>query len=348
MNIENRPIAIHHRPGSFSDGWIQWCRDTRVPHKIVDAYRSDVIDQIRGCSAFMWHWAHHDRRAALHARQLTLSLEKMGLAVFPNSATSWHYDDKVGQKYLLEAIDAPVIPTWVFYGKDEALDWARSTSYPKVFKLRGGAGSTNVRLVRTPEEAKRMINRSFGLGWSAAGSRLGPLKERLWQVRRDRSLRSLMDISRGVYRSIRLHPDYRRAPRQRDYAYFQEFIPDNDYDIRVIVIGSRAFGIKRMVREGDFRASGSGRIVHDPSSISLEFIRVAFNTTARLGAQSVAYDFMLTGEGPVIGEISYAFSLEAYEECSGWWDADLTWHSGRFQPQVFMIEDMLARIEDDR
>lgn len=345
MNSKKGPIAIHHRPGSFSDSWIQWCRDSGVQHKVVDAHRSDAIEQIRGCSALMWHWSHHDQSAALFARQLTMSLEKIGISVFPSSLSSWHYDDKVGQKYLLEAINAPIIPTWVFYSKNEALNWAHTTTFPKVFKLRGGAGSTNVHLVRTRQEAERLIRRSFGQGWSAAGSPLRAINERLWQFRRDRTLRSLIDISRGAYRAIRPHPDYRTAPRQRGYAYFQEFIASNDCDIRVIVIGCRAFAIKRMVREGDFRASGSGLIIYDPSSIPLECVRVAFDVSSNLEAQSVAYDFMLSDGKPVIGEISYAFSFQAYMDCPGWWDSDLNWHSGPFKPQVFMIEDMVAQIE---
>ena len=68
--------------------------------------------------------------------------------VFPNFNTAWHFDDKVGQKYLLEAIDAPLVPSYVFYSKEMALKWLEQTQFPKVFKLRGGAGSANVKLVQ--------------------------------------------------------------------------------------------------------------------------------------------------------------------------------------------------------
>ena len=36
--------------------------------------------------------------------------------------------------------------------------------------------------------------------------------------------------------------------REKGYVYFQEFIPDNAFDIRIIVCGKRAFGIKRLER----------------------------------------------------------------------------------------------------
>ncbi|WP_404417932.1 RimK family alpha-L-glutamate ligase [Brevundimonas vesicularis] len=316
-----------------------------MPFKIVDCYRPDIVEQTRGCSALMWHWAHNDPKAALFARQLTLSLEKRGMVVFPDSATSWHYDDKVGQKYLLEAIGAPLVPTWVFYRAEEALRWAETTTYPKVFKLRGGAGSMNVHLVRSLGEARGLIHRSFGAGWSAAGSPWAPIRERLWHIRRDRTMRSVLDVGRGIYRAVWPHPNYRNGPMQKGYAYFQEFLPGNSYDLRIIVIGHRAFGIKRMVREGDFRASGSGKLVHDPASISLECLKAAFAVKDTLGAQSVAFDFMFRNDIPLIGEISYAFALNGYRDCQGWWDQDLNWHEGRFRPEEFMIEDVLARVE---
>jgi len=140
-------IAIHKRPGSFSDRWIEYCNQKNINYKIVNCYDSDIINQLKDCSGLMWHWNHGDYREQNFARQLIISIEKMGAKVFPNSNTCWHFDDKVGQKYLLEAIGAPLAPTYVFYDKKSAFDWIDKTTFPKVFKLRGGAGSLNVKLV---------------------------------------------------------------------------------------------------------------------------------------------------------------------------------------------------------
>ncbi len=51
----------------------------------------------------------------------------------------------MAQKYLLESIAAPLVDSYVFYSKKEAIKWVEETSYPKVFKLAGGASSSNVR-----------------------------------------------------------------------------------------------------------------------------------------------------------------------------------------------------------
>ncbi len=139
-------IAIHHRKGSFSDRWIQYCEIHNIVYKLVDCYSNKIIEDLKGCDGLIWHWNQNDYKAALSARQITKSIESMGLKIFPDTNTSWHFDDKVGQKYLLEAINAPMVESHVFYTKKEAMEWLSSTSFPKVFKLRGGAGSVNVKL----------------------------------------------------------------------------------------------------------------------------------------------------------------------------------------------------------
>ena len=78
---------------------------------------------------------------------------------------------------MFESIKAPLVTSYAFYTKQEALLWANKASFPKVFKLRGGAGSTNVRLVDTRKEAVSLISRAFSRGFSAYDP-LASLKDR--------------------------------------------------------------------------------------------------------------------------------------------------------------------------
>lgn len=335
-------LAIHARSGSFSDGWVSYCQLARVPFRVVDCYSTNIIDQLQGCRALLWHWEHSDYRAAIFARQLIASVEAMGLVVFPGTATCWHYDDKVGQKYLLEAIGAPLIPSHVFYNEVAASRWLENTELPIVWKLRGGAGSQNVQLVRDRNAARRIIRRSFGRGWRY--SRFSALEDRMWHFQRDRSLRAFVDIARGVFRTVVPHEKSRNRQIERHYVYFQEFLSGNNSDIRVVVIGKRAFAIRRLVRKGDFRASGSGVIEYDMGLIPTDCVRIAFEVTRNLGSQSCAFDFVCRNGEWLIGEISYAFSENAYLDCPGYWDPDLNWRSDRVQPARFMIEDILSEL----
>ncbi|WP_404413644.1 hypothetical protein LG277_09520 [Vreelandella aquamarina] len=339
-------LAIHDRPGSFSDKWIEYCEKQCLSYKIVNCYSSDIIEQMSNCDGLMWHWGHNDHKAALFARQLTYSLEASGKYVFPSAATVWHFDDKVGQKYVLDSIDAPIVPSYVFYGKQEALSWAESANFPKVFKLRGGAGAENVRIAKTRKEAESFIRKAFGRGFKVK-NRLNFLKERLWHFKRDRSVKSFLNISKGLARLLLPASAERNFLRERNYAYFQDFIPNNDSDIRVIVIGKRAFAIKRMVREGDFRASGSGQIIYDPAQIPQECIKIAFEISKRLGSQCLAYDFVFEGYQPLVVELSYSFARKVYLPCPGYWTEQLEWVEGNFFPEFFMAEDF-AELCDTR
>lgn len=336
-------IAIHTRGGSFSSGWVSYCKENDIPYREVDCFASDIIERVRGCRALLWHWEHNDHRASLFARQLTSSLEEMGILVFPNTATSWHYDDKVGQKYLLEAIRAPLVPSHVFYDEQAAMKWADQADFPKVWKLRGGAGSQNVRLVHNKEDAQRIIKRSFRRGWS--NSRFHALQDRFWHFRRDKSLNAFLNISRGIGRAIIPHEKNRRSPIQKGYVYFQDFIPDNGFDIRIVVIGGRAFGLKRMAREGDFRASGSGYIVYNTDQIPIECVRESFKAASSIRSQSCAFDFVKSHDRWMIIEISYAFSNQAYYKCEGIWTQSLEFQPIQVAPERYMIEDLLQELQ---
>ena len=130
--------------------------------------------------------------------------------------------------------------------------------------------------------------------------------------------------------------------REKGYIYFQDFIPDNDFDTRVTVIGDRAFGFTRNVRPGDFRASGSGDIVYDFQRIQQKCVEIAFDVTRKVGSQSMAFDFVLVeNKQPLILEMSYGYNAKAVYSCPGHWDARLNWHQGHIWPQDAILTDLL-------
>lgn len=72
-------IAIHNSKGSFSDGWISYCERLNIPYKLVNAYDSNIVEQVKDCSAFMWHHHHANYKDTLFAKQLLYSLEQKGI-----------------------------------------------------------------------------------------------------------------------------------------------------------------------------------------------------------------------------------------------------------------------------
>mgnify|MGYP001820068643 CR=1 FL=1 len=335
-------IAIHPVKGFYSDRWIPYCESKGIEYKLVDCYRSDIMEQLEDCDALMWHFSHASARASKFAKQLLYSVEATGKPVYPDFNTVWHFDDKVGQKYLMEAMDLPAPQAHVFYSKKDALKWASETTYPKVFKLRSGSSADNVKLVRSRRQAVKLIRKSFGRGfklyrpwWS--------LVERIRKYRH--GLTTLKSVLNGVVRLFVTTDFVKVTGREKGYVYFQDFIPDMDHDIRVIVVEDKAFAAKRMVRKNDFRASGSGYGYFDKELIDEKFVRAGFEISDKLKTQSLVCDFVTLEGKPLTVEISYGSVYYPYDDCPGYWDREMNWHEGPFEPYGWMVDNILARIK---
>jgi glutathione synthase/RimK-type ligase-like ATP-grasp enzyme len=335
-------IAIHKKENDFSPKWIEYCKKNKIDYQVVDCYSNDIVKDLRDCNALMWHFNQANPKDILFAKQLVFSLETAGKIVFPDFYTAWHFDDKVGQKYLLESIEAPLVPSYVFYDREQALQWVDNTSFPKVFKLRGGAGSANVRIVKNRTEAGNLVKKAFRSGFSQY-DKWGSLKDRWYKYRKGKS--GLWNVIKGVLRFGRSTEFARVAGNERGYIYFQDFIPGNKYDIRVVVIDGKAFAIKRLVREGDFRASGSGSVLYEKKYFNDETIRLAFETANKMKSKCLAVDFVYRDGTPLIVEVSYGFIKEVYYDCAGYWTEDLDWHENPFDAQGWMVEAVVKQVQ---
>jgi glutathione synthase/RimK-type ligase-like ATP-grasp enzyme len=283
----------------------------------------------------MWHFHHAGARDILFAKSLLYSLQSCGIRTFPDFDTVWHFDDKIAQKYLFESHDLPLVKTTVFYEKEKALEWINSTTFPKVFKLRGGAGSSNVRLVKNRRSGRKLIKKAFGHGFSQYNA-FDSLKERWRKYKLGKT--TFFDVVKGFARIFSPTRFAKIAGREMGYAYFQDFIPDNDHDVRVVVVANKAFAIKRMTRKNDFRASGSGHILYDRALIDVETVRLAFLMSKKLKTQCAAFDFVNNHGKWMAVEVSYGFSKEGYDPCPGYWDQELRWHEGKFNPYGWMVD----------
>ncbi len=337
-------IAIHHRPGSFSDIWIRYCEKNNIPYKIVNCFDTDIIKQIEDCEGLMWHWPQWDSKAILFARQLTYSVEKSGKKVFPNSQTCWLFDDKLGQKYLFEALKIESILTWVFYDLKKTFDWIRHAEFPVVFKLRGGASSENVKLIKSAKTARKITKIAFGKGFKI-NNKWNKFKDRILLFNRRRNLKNFIHILKGVIRLVIEKENEKNPARERGYVYFQKFIPGNDSDVRLVVVGSKCFGMRRYSRKGDFRASGSGDSTYDNKLIESDAVQLAFKSSEKLNMQSAAFDFIKENDQFKLVEVSYAFVSTSFP---GFWDSKLKWHDVKTSPQEVIIEEFINSISNQQ
>ena len=329
---------------SFSKRWLERLPELGHEARVVDASKPEFFEEVAACDGFMWTilQAVHSRH---FGRRVLAALEHgMGMPVFPSWETIWHFDDKIGQYYLLRAAGLPTPETWVFWHRNDAIEFCRTARYPMVIKLAAGIMSRNVQLLHNFEEALYWIDRMFGAGLVAL------------QKPKIEGVRGAVDRARSAARLLAkgFSPDPgRMAEVQRGYLLLQEFLPGNEFDTRATVIGNRAFAFRRHNRPGDFRASGSGRIDWDFTQIDPRMIRLAFKAQRRLQAQSLAVDGMYRNGEPTLGEISYIYESWAVAECAGHWElgegdpetAELTWVEGHLWPEDAILADFLALID---
>jgi glutathione synthase/RimK-type ligase-like ATP-grasp enzyme len=303
----------------------------------VDVRRPDILDQVRDCDGFMWRHSHAPVDRDVARRLLPVLERELGIATYPDQATCWHFDDKIAQSFLFAAHDIPTPRTWTWFDRDQARAWLEQAELPLVLKLASGAGSTNVRLVRTREEAANWVDRLFFDGVVTLQGDGMEVVEGVW--------RRVRGAARVLLRGRKLPL---RAPElHRGYVLFQEFLPGNDFDTRVTVIGNRAFAYRRQNRPGDFRASGSGVFDPDPEKIDLDTVRLAFRIAQKLRAQSVAIDGLRRGDERVVTEVSYAYVSWMVHDCPGHWeeeDGQPVWKAGAMWPEEAQVEDFLARL----
>ena len=320
-------LAIHHKEGSFSDRWLECCRDRKIEAKIVDCRSSDIIAQLTSVDGMLWQWAHGEHVDLLMARHVIMSAERMGLKVFPDSNTCWHFDDKIAQKYLLEAVGAPIAPAGVLQSRI-GLGVDRGCELPASLQAAARAGSANVQIVPNALRARELARTMFAKGLKPVGGCFQDVRTKATKARNRREIWGTLKRLPTTLANVRR--GNREMGRERGYLYLQEFMPGNAFDTRVTVIGDLHLPSPGTSGPTISCASGSGSIDYDRGRIKSECLRIAFDVAQRLKSQSMAFDFVNDpGGNPVILEISYTYMAKAVYDCGGFWDRSLAWHQAR-------------------
>lgn len=338
-----KPIAIHkYYDDVWTDGWITYCKENSIPFEVVNGFRTDIVKHLRGYSALFWNfnpWRYED----LHfARHILKAAESLGLKVFPDETTRWHYDDKIAQKYILESIGAPIAPTYVFYDLSKALDWIDKAPMPLVGKLRRGAASNNVFLLKTKTEARAFCRRMFGPGINPSPRLFSDMGVRMSKAKKMKNPKDLVKAFSKLAEKI--SEARKHFPFEKGYVLFQEFMPDNSYDIRINMIGDRAWGFTRNMRKNDFRASGSGLLDYSRDRVPERVVKSAMAISRKLGFQAMNYDFLKNRKGEYkLLEMSCGTFAKLIYDCPGHWDRNMKWHEGHAWPQGEIIKVVLAK-----
>lgn len=281
-----------------------------VRTELIDLLGHDWVSNARGFDAIIWNPQFMGPVSASFFKEKIYFLENVvGVRVIPNYASVWHFESKVAQSYILDKLGVPRPRTIVSFERGDAAAAAAELGLPVVAKKSFGAASENVVLLRTQAELDQYLDREFA--------------QELWDERKLKT-----GSARSAAVSDPLSPWFREKVRRsllggerHGYVYLQEFIGGNDSDVRISVIGRRATGCRRMNRDNDFRASGSGRIIRG-HHLPLDALALCMDTRERMGADGLAFDLLYRDGRPLIVETSYTQSLSCsaaqwVKECDG-------------------------------
>ena len=206
----------------------------------------------------------------------------------PSSAHIFLYENKSLEAYVSSLYDIPFAKTYISHSKKDALSLIESLKYPVVSKVNPSSGSIGVELVRTPKRARKIVREAFSKN------------------------------------GRKVHVPYFR---QKNYVYFQAFVPNDGYDIRVMVVGNWAFGYYRKVPRGDFRASGMDLV--EKRELPEAAVRTAWKANQYIRSPLLVVDMVrgLDGEYAIV-EFSPTCLMETPEQLIV-----------RGVPGVYVIED---------
>lgn len=148
-------------------------------------------------------------------------------------------------------------------------------SYPFVFKSLGGAGSKGVSLVKNEKQVCRNIKSTQWLNIS---------------------VKELKEGAKSIVRRLLKRNEQAQYLAQRARFCEQAFIPDLTSDFKVLVFWERVYVLKRSVRDGDFRASGSGRF-EVQTDIDGQLAKLAISCRQKLNSPYCSLDFVTLPNG---------------------------------------------------
>lgn len=327
---------------SWSRPWAEFCQENDFNYEIINPYDSDIINKLKGFNCLLWHFGNYVFQDMLFARSILYSAKQMGLDIFPDFHTAWHFDDKVAETYLLQSVEAPIPLSQMFYDYNKFTNYLDVNSkFPLVAKLRCGSGSHNVKLLKDKKEAlaygKQMLLKD---GFNPAPSLLYKANS---NIKSAKTLKIFIARAKRIPEFIRTLRSAKNFSNEKLYVFLQEFIPNDGYDLKIVVVGDKLSFLSRDIRSGEFRASGGGSLNYDKTRVPKNVIDSAFKISDKLKFQCIGYDYIVdskTGCGKII-EISYGFSHMGLLAAGGYFDRQGEWHNEPMNAPKELLKNIL-------
>lgn len=281
-----------------------------IPYEEYDISRSDFIEKSKKFDVIAWR-VETSYSKQWEAIDKTDLLEKyLGKTLLQSSDSLWLDEDKVRLNYFYEINNLPHIKTFISQSRDEVMEFIETCDYPVISKDKVCSCGKGVYMIKNKLQAYDLCEEIFSTG-------------------------------------LATNEDY---IRQKDYVYFQEFVPNHGFDLRIIMVGESFFGYFRYPKEGDYKASGSGIV--DKKGLPVDAMLLAKEIREKLPkSSSLAVDFIKDSrdDNYYIVETTVFVGVETTEQLmvdgvAGRYiekNGEFTFEPGRFWLQELMLEDLM-------
>lgn len=301
--------------------WLRYerfCKNNDIPYGFYDITLSDWIQEADKYDIIICHTESTPAYQDMIESKIYVLEKIIGKHCFPSYHEVWQYENKNRANFLYQAYNLPTIPTYVSYNEDESYDIANKISYPFITKTTIGAGSSGVFKVSSKKQAIKRIKKIFS--------------------------------------TMGLKTQY-KYQNQKDYFYFQEFIDDATFDLRIMLVGNKAFGYYRYPNKGDFRASGAGNT--EKKEIPQEALLLAIDVRRKLKSRQMGVDLLYSKRHNqyFIIETSLFNQIDTPEQLvingvPGYYDIsdinNIQFKEGRYWVQELVLRDIISEWDEQR
>lgn len=294
--------------------WLRYerfCKNNDLPYNFLDITRSDWMEQAKKYDIIICHTESTPAYQDMIESKIYILENLLGKFCFPSYHEVWQYENKNRANYLYDYYELPKIPTYVTQNSEEAFELIKEIDYPFITKTTIGAGSSGVRKINTRSEAVKLINSIF--------SKYGLKTQYPYQ-------------------------------RQKDYFYIQKFVDDATFDLRIMIVGDRAFGYYRYPNKGDYRASGAGN--YEKKALPEDALKLAIEVRDKLKSRQMGVDLLYSYKDKkyYIIETSLFNQIDTPEQLvidgvPGYYDIsdidNIKFKKGRFWIQELILRDLI-------
>ncbi len=282
------------------DGWVLSFRKfDQIEFKIIEIFTDSWLELIQkeefdvlilrppGRSSF--YKQMYDDRTQLLAELYPGKL-------YPNIDLVKIYENKRYFRDWMLVRNIPHPKTWLFYSKDEAMNFLDSNkNYPLVSKLNIGASGKGVTILQNELQAIKVISILFGEGKKIKGApnlRKGSLFKKIDKL-----------IKNPGFIKARLN-EYKQQSDEvhKNYCIIQEFIK-HSFEWRCVVIGDSYFAHKKLVKAG----MSSGSLLKDYGNPPLSLFAFIRELSEKHSIDSAAIDIFEHNGTYLVNEIQCFF-----------------------------------------